>query len=104
MSDTARSLLALLRPCLSWALHFTALYALISAACAPRALLGPESLLLASGGATLLGLALCLWSVLAPPRAGPPELRRAAYWSGLISALAVLANAAVFLFLHSCGG
>ena len=32
------------KPALLWALHFTLIYALISAACAPRALLGQDHL------------------------------------------------------------
>ncbi|SFQ97113.1 hypothetical protein [Poseidonocella sedimentorum] len=104
MSPIRRSLLCVIGPGIVWAVHFTTVYALISAACAPRDLIDYPGLLLSGGLATVFALGLCLLPVLCPPRAGPPELIRAAFWSGLIFSLAVLANAGALVFFQSCGG
>lgn len=104
MSGTTRAARAIALPGLAWALHFIAIYALISAACAPRALLGFPALVIASGAVTVAALAICLWPVLRPLRQAPAELARAGFWSGLIFALASLANVSALLFFQSCGG
>jgi hypothetical protein len=102
MSPLTRQIFAIARPGLVWAVHFIAIYALISAACAARALIGHPTLLVAGGVVTAICAALCLWSVLAPPSGA--ELKGAAFWSGLIFALAILANASALFLFQSCGG
>lgn len=104
MTQTRRSVLAVIRPGIVWAVHFTAIYALISAACAPRALLDHGALLLSGGLVTVAALVLCLLPVVFPRRSGPRDMIRAAFWSGLIFALAVLANAGALFFFQGCGG
>lgn len=104
MTVTPRSILSVVGPGIVWAVHFVAIYALISAACAPRHLLDHGAVLMAGGAATALSLALCLLPVAVPPRSAPHDLIRAAFWSGLIFAVAVLANAGALLFFQGCGG
>lgn len=103
MKVTRQSILRIVGPGGVWTLHFIAVYALISAACAPRQLLQPDALLLGIAAVTVVSLSLCLLRVVLPYRRDPPEIRRAAFWSGLIFGLAVLANSASFLFLQNCG-
>ena len=62
-------ILAVIAPACVWALHFVALYAGISAACAPRALIGQGPLLLW----TILGTALAILAALAPAWRGRAE-------------------------------
>ncbi|MAM62984.1 hypothetical protein [Maritimibacter sp. UBA3975] len=104
MTALTRQIVAIARPGVVWAVHFIAIYALISAACAARALIGHPTLLIAGAVVTVLGVALCLWSVAAPRTGEDGDLRPAAFWSGLIFALAILANASALFFFQSCGG
>ncbi|MEC7760917.1 MAG: hypothetical protein VX874_03265 [Pseudomonadota bacterium] len=102
MTELTRQVVAIARPGLAWAVHFIAIYALISGACAARALFGYAFLLIAGGMATVICAGLCLWSVAAPPAGA--DLKGAAFWSGLIFAMAILANASALFFFQSCGG
>ena len=104
MTGTAKQVAAIAGPGLAWAIHFVTIYALISAACAPRALLDYPALALWGGIVTALMLAWCLWSVLFPPAGNGADGQRAAFWSGCIFALAVTFNAAGLFFYQGCGG
>jgi hypothetical protein len=104
MSPLARQITAIARPGLAWAAHFIAIYALISASCAARALIDHPTVVAGAIVATVVALALCLWSVVAAPKGASADLRRAAFWGGLIFALACLANAAALVLLQGCGG
>lgn len=105
MTRTSFSVFA---PVLIWALHFSAVYALISAACAPRGLLAPD--VMAATVALLTGLAGigCLAFLVVARRQRRHEdaqpLATAAWWSALISLLAVLANAWPIAILPGCTG
>jgi uncharacterized SAM-binding protein YcdF (DUF218 family) len=100
------------RPITLWALHFIAVYALISAACAPRELLDTQVMRAAAALVTLAVSVLVLaWLV-----GGLRTLRRteeqdpnhplalAAAWCAAISLLAILANLWPVATLSSCTG
>jgi len=103
-----RASLSVFGPVLIWALHFSAVYALISAACAPRGLLEPD--IMAATVALVTGLAGigCLaFLIVARRRRRSAEslpLAQAAWWSALISLLAVFANAWPIAVLPGCTG
>jgi membrane-associated protease RseP (regulator of RpoE activity) len=109
MGDLTR---AIAKPVLLWALHFTAIYALISAAYAPRALLAPAHLVVTAAGLTALAAVLqilWIWRLSDRDRRnalGPDAraLQHAAWWSGLISLIATLANLTPVLILPGCHG
>ena len=100
------------RPVTVWALHFIAIYALVSAACAPRRLLDADTLPLAAGTVTLIAvLFLVIWLVTGLRRlrqsdVGRPDrlLATAAFWVAAISLLAVLANLWPIFGLTGCTG
>jgi len=100
------------RPVTLWSLHFIAIYALISAACAPRGLLEIDLMRAIAVLATLAAIVpLVVWLLQArrrvreiPPKAEPHALATAVFWSALISLAAILANLAPVAFLSSCGG
>lgn len=94
---------AIARPATLWALHFIAIYALVSAACAPRGLLDIAQVHLWAGVLTGVALAITIWPTVRPPR-GAPELRAAAFWAGLIFSAAILFDAAFLYLFDSCGG
>ena len=112
MTVTAPKVIELTRPVILWALHFTALYALISAACAPRGLMEIETMRATAAVVTLGAAVLALaWLVvamrglrriddLAPGR----PLAVAALWSAAISLMAILANLWPVATLASCTG
>ena len=58
---------AIAKPVLLWALHFTAIYALISAACAPRALLEPAHLVTTAAVLTALAAMIGAGVILTDP-------------------------------------
>jgi hypothetical protein len=100
----------IVRPVIVWALHFIALYALISAACAPRMLLDVGlmriSALVVTAATAIL---LLIWTVMAHRVRARSEdraraLASAAWWSALISLLAVVANLWPILALPTCTG
>tara|TARA_Y100001001_G_scaffold82344_1_gene80192 strand:- start:294 stop:623 length:330 start_codon:yes stop_codon:yes gene_type:complete len=100
------------KPALLWGLHFTLIYALISAACAPRALLGQDHLLIT---AVVLTLAMAMVQIFWMWRGAhsgrrsklnrdETALLRAGWWTGLISLIATLANLTPVLILPGCHG
>lgn len=99
-------------PVLIWSLHFATIYALISAACAPRGLLDIATMTAIAAVATGIGAIACLAFLMtatrALRRAGDTEtaapLAQAARWSAVISLLAVLANSWPVAILGSCVG
>ena len=103
-----RTSLGVFAPVVIWALHFAAVYALISAACAPRGLMAPD--IVAASVALLTGLAgIGIIALLIAARRqrrhdGARTLAQAAWWSALISLLAVLANAWPIAILPGCTG
>ncbi|MFW5642068.1 MAG: hypothetical protein ACOCTP_04920 [Roseicyclus sp.] len=101
-----RAALGILGPVVIWALHFSAVYALISAACAPRGLMDPDTM--AATVALLTGLAGigCLAFLVTARRLRhhDPGLAQAAWWSALISLLAVFADAWPIAILPGCTG
>lgn len=102
MTELGRQTRALAMPAIAWSVHFIAIYALISAACTPRTLIGQAALDLWGLGVTLICLAAALWPVVRPP-AGQ-ELRRAIRWGGTIFALAILFEGLPLAYSSSCGG
>lgn len=100
------------RPITIWALHFIAVYALISAACGPRALMTPEMLRAVVSLVTLIpALLLVVFLIRAkrhqrrlPPDAPAAPLAGAAFWATLIALLAVVVNVTPVAMLGSCAG
>ena len=107
-----RATIYIFGPVLIWALHFSALYALISAACAPRGLMGIDTMTaVAALGTAAAGIgcvALLLRAGRAFRRADDTSqaapLAQAAWWSALISLLAVMANVWPVAALPGCAG
>ncbi|WP_299046359.1 hypothetical protein [uncultured Tateyamaria sp.] len=100
------------RPVTLWSLHFIAIYALISAACAPRGLIDPDMM---RGIAAIVtagcAIVLLVWLVLGLRTArtldaDAPErpLNVAVIWSALISLLAIFANLWPVAVLATCAG
>ena len=102
--DTPRGadILALIAPTLVWAVHFVAIYALVSAACSPRALIGAPGLLVMGGLVTLVALGGSLAPVLRvlPGR----NLRTALAVVSGISAATILLQASILILFPGCGG
>lgn len=98
-----RQIRAIARPATVWALHFIAVYALVSAACAPRAMLSVAQVHVWGGILTGVALIGAIWSAIQPPK-GAPEMQKAALWAGLIFSAAILFDGAFLYFFNSCGG
>ena len=102
----------IIRPVLLWALHFIAVYALISASCAPRALLEIEITRATVAAITLLaGIAALAWAIGAANtvRRGSTEtdartLARGVLWTNAFSFLAILANLWPVAWMTGCSG
>jgi hypothetical protein len=95
-------------PIVIWGLHFVALYVLISAACAPRGLIATESLAvitaLLTAAAAIATLVLLVIAGRGLRRARESAMEQAAWWSALISFLAILANAWPVASMPGCTG
>ena len=112
MTLTAPKLIEVSRPAILWALHFIAVYALISAACAPRGLMETQTMRAAAGLVTLAaGVLALVWLVVAMRglRAAPADgdmrpMAVAIVWSAAISLMAILANLWPVATLASCTG
>ncbi len=99
-------------PALLWALHFIVVYALISAGCAPRAIIEVEVVrglvVVATCAAAAVALVWLISSGLerrrAPAGSDAAALASAGWWSALISLLAILANLWPVVLLGSCTG
>lgn len=98
--------LSLFGPVLIWALHFSAVYALISASCAPRGLMGADTMAAAVALVTGAAGIACAALLIAARRHRRHDaaLARATWWSALISLLAVFANAWPIAALPGCTG
>jgi hypothetical protein len=104
--------LHILRPITLWTVHFIGVYALISAICAPRALLETDIARPLAALVTLIAFVVMLVWLLMDMR----RLRRiddegserplivAACWSAVISGLAIVANLWPLVALGSCTG
>lgn len=107
-----RLVVSVARPVTLWALHFIAVYALISAACGPRALFSPEILRATVSLVTLVTAAIMLGFLILSLRQrrglqpDMPEavLAQAAVWSAGISLLAILGNLWPVATLATCSG
>ncbi|MGR3496911.1 hypothetical protein [Citreimonas sp.] len=107
-----RMALHIARPVILWAIHFTAIYALISAACAPRGLLDPDVTRAAATFLTLAtGLLMLVWLVRAGRLCGrldPEEprwtLAQASWWTVVITLFAIVANLWPIAMMGSCTG
>ena len=102
-----RTGLSVVAPAVIWALHFAAVYALISAACAPRALIGGDTMTALAVGLTGIAATTCLAFLIRAGRArrtATNGLSQAAWWSALISMVAVLGNVWPFATLPGCTG
>jgi hypothetical protein len=95
-------------PIVLWGLHFVTLYVLISASCAPRGLIATERLAviaaLLTAAAAIATLVLLVIAGRGLRRARDPAMEQAAWWSALISFLAILANAWPVVSLPGCTG
>lgn len=102
----------IVRPVTLWGLHFIAVYALISATCAPRELLDGETLRLVAGTLTVAAAFLSMiWLFNGFRRlnrlsddASDRPLAVAAFWTALISLLAMLGNLWPVFGLAGCSG
>lgn len=100
------------RPVTLWALHFIAVYALISAACAPRGLIETDVMraaaALTTAAVAVLALAWLLQSRRALARrdaaASDRPLAVASVWTVGISLMAIIANLWPVAFLATCTG
>jgi len=101
-----------IRPALIWALHFVAIYALISAACAPRQLMDVDVMRATASLITLGGAILVLFWLLSAGRAARQTagdttdvvIARITWWCALISLCAITLNLAPIAFLGTCTG
>jgi len=99
-------------PALLWALHFVVVYALISAGCSPRALAEVDVIRGLVVVATFAAAAVSLVWLISAGRerrraaAGSDmaALASAAWWTAMISLLAILANLWPVALLESCTG
>ena len=107
-----RAIVHIVGPVIVWALHFIAIYALISAACAPRGLIGIDVMRASAGLVTFLAsISVLAWWFGAGRRlrhARDPNtditLETAAWWSALIAFLAIFANLWPVAWLAGCAG
>lgn len=105
MTVRANQVLALAAPVTIWAIHFTIVYALISAACSPRELIGVPALQVTVFIVTivaLIGAGLPLIRV--PSRHRGDEMVTAIRLCAALSVVAIFINALTFPFFGSCGG
>lgn len=103
MSGRMRLLFGIAGPPSVWAAHFIASYALISAACAPRALIEPDVALLSVLALTPVAIAVSIVPFLWPPAIAGPELTRGIRWLSAISTTAVVFNLLPTLLVPACG-
>ncbi|MEO1788566.1 MAG: hypothetical protein AAFR34_02570 [Pseudomonadota bacterium] len=100
------------RPITLWSLHFIAIYALISAACAPRGLIEADVMRAVSGIVTLGAAVVTLaWLIIGmrtlrqtPDEAPERPLVVAVAWTAAISLVALFANLWPVAFLATCSG
>ncbi|MGR3435921.1 MAG: hypothetical protein ACU0CO_13700 [Shimia sp.] len=103
MADPRRAqILAVTYPAIAWAVHFVVLYAAASAVCAPRLMLPLAPFWAIAGGVTVLALAVAAIPLFFTRR-GDPDLALAAWWSSLISCLAIGSSILPVPFFTSCG-
>jgi len=101
-ADLCRQARAIAAPVTIWAMHFVLVYALFSAACAPRMLMDFATLRIVVVVMTALAAVLALLP-LVTGHGAEPDLARAARWSGIIATLAILLQALPVLLWQSCG-
>lgn len=102
MTALGRQVWGLTIPAVAWAVHFIAIYALISAACAPRGLIDiPLMVWLGIVATGLCGIA-ALWPTIRPPRGD--ALTGAVRVGGMIFAVAILFDVLPLVFSSGCGG
>lgn len=100
------------RPVTLWSLHFIAIYALISAACAPRGLIEADVMRrIAVIATSLCALVVGIWLMQAVRAAGrldetAPDrpMNVAVIWTAVISLLAIFANLWPVALLATCAG
>lgn len=100
------------RPVTLWSLHFIAIYALISAACAPRGLIDVDVMrATATLGSLLIVVLMLFWLIQAlrllrhvSDDSDERPMVIAALWSVGISLMAILANLWPVAFLATCTG
>ncbi len=102
MTALGRQVWALTIPALAWTVHFIAVYALISAACAPRDLIDMPMLVFLGAGITLICGVIALWPAIRPP--SEDGLRWAVRLGATIFLLAILTEALPLFYFSSCGG
>ncbi|MFA8386344.1 MAG: hypothetical protein ACEPO2_12015 [Pelagibaca sp.] len=102
MTILGRQIWALTLPALAWTVHFIAIYALISAACAERGLIDMPLVFILGVVATMLCGIVAIWPAIRPPSGD--ALRLAVRLSAMIFALAILFDALPLIYSSSCGG
>lgn len=102
MTVLGREIWALTIPAIAWAVHFIAIYTLISAACAPRELISMPLLIILGSAATALCGIVAIWPAIRPPSGD--ALRLAVRLGATIFALAILFDAMPLIYSSGCGG
>lgn len=98
----SRQIRAIVVPPIAWASQFIAIYALVSAACAPRSLIGGGVMLGAVVVITMFALVLAGWPLW--PRGESGTLVSAGRLVAIISCVAILFNAGAVAAINLCGG
>lgn len=102
MTALGRQIWALTLPAVAWTVHFIAIYALISAACAPRGLVEMPLVFLLGIAATVVCGVIAIWPAIRPPSG--EALRFAVRLSAMIFALAIGFDALPLMYSTGCGG
>lgn len=105
MTIRRNQVLALAAPITLWAIHFTILYALVSAACSPRALMSITTMQTLSFIATIIALIGAGLPILrVPARRKNDDMATAIRLAAVISVIAIVLSAVAFPFFTNCGG
>jgi hypothetical protein len=104
MTDRQPTIFDVSNPPTIWALHFAAIYAGVSAVCAPRAYFGHGILQVATAVTTLVALLAVgyVWYRMRRGAAHGGVVGIAADWSAAISAVAVLFSAVPVFLIPYC--
>ena len=102
MTALGRQVWALVIPAVAWAVHFIAIYALISAACAPRGVIDVPLMFVLGIVATVICGIAALWPIVLPPHGD--RLTNAVRVNGGIFLLAILFDVLPLIYSSGCGG
>ncbi|KAA9006950.1 hypothetical protein [Histidinibacterium aquaticum] len=104
MNGRRTQLLAIAGPPTAWAIHFVLIYSVISAQCAPRALLDPASSWIIAGVGTAILVLAAILPAFFLRRIPERPLVPATIWLAVISVVAILFDTAFLFTFPTCGG